>query len=136
MEIYSPRLAGFVALLTVLSWLITAASLTPTPAEVVTKIAGDTVFMGMGLAARSCPVATAITCTSAVPVVGAFQGITKLICVGRSNGLAEVVPNWMPPGKMLAMVLGPSGLLAWKLAALMADSAGEEKGTRFKASTT
>src|ERR1035438_9044199 len=85
MEIYSPRLAGWVASLGVPSWLTTAASLTPTPAEAPTKIAGDTVFMGTGLAASSCPVDTLSTCTSAVPVVGAFQGMMKLICPGDTD---------------------------------------------------
>src|ERR1035437_9361370 len=74
------------------SALITAASLAPTPAEVVTKIAGDTMFMGTGLAASNCPVDSLSTCTSAVPVVGAFQGITKLICPGVTRYSGAGVP--------------------------------------------
>ena len=51
--------------------------------------AGRHVFMGMLLAASNWPVDTLITCTSATPVVGAFHGMTKLICAGRHNTAAR-----------------------------------------------
>src|ERR1035437_4081308 len=91
-EIYSPRLAGWVASLTVPSWLFTAASLTPTPAEGPRKIDGDTIFMGIGKTASSCPVDTLSTCTSALPVVGAFHGTMKLICPGDTYCRGAAVP--------------------------------------------
>src|ERR1019366_4689735 len=53
------------------------------------------------------------------------------------NASAVSVPNWIPAGKMVEMVLGASGFFSRpRMAAVNAGSAGEEKVTRVKASAT